>query len=258
MFSISRFRCVVAAFFGVAVLSTGCRTKVDQSRSEPSANQIEAGEVAFYDAACWRCHTLGEAELPGNLDFENQGPDLEFVGDRLVQSTILKSIIHPNSVIAEPINDHVDANGKSRMPSFADTLSSETIESIVLFLNANKAAAKHPGAIEVTKENFEVEVLEADDLVLLDFWAEWCVPCHEIDPILEKLAPEYRGRIKICRINVDDNPDLVVNYVPDNIFPCLILMRNGKLLDRQYGTDPKMEIEPFFRKWFEAYLTSIR
>ena len=94
----------------------------------------------------------------------------------------------------------------------------------------------------------------ADGLVMLDFWAEWCVPCHEIEPVLEKLAPEYANQVKICRINVDDNPELVTEYVPDNIFPCLILMQNGNLLDRQYGTDPKMEIEPFFRKWFDDAL----
>jgi len=111
-----------------------------------------------------------------------------------------------------------------------------------------------PGPFDVTEATFETEVLGADGLVLLDFWAEWCVPCHEIDPVLAGLAPDYHGRVKICRINVDDNPDLVVEYVPDNIFPCLILMRNGELLDRRYGADPRMAIEPFFRKWFEQYL----
>ena len=110
------------------------------------------------------------------------------------------------------------------------------------------------GTVDVTDDTFQSEVLETDGLVLLDFWAEWCAPCHEIDPVLEKLAPEYTGRVKICRINVDDNPDLVIEYVPDNIFPCLILMQNGELLDRQYGTDPKMEIEPFFHKWFASRL----
>lgn len=110
------------------------------------------------------------------------------------------------------------------------------------------------GTVDVTEATFEAEVRNAAGLVMLDFWAEWCVPCHEIDPVLEQLAPEYRGRVKICKINVDDNPELVAEYVPDNIFPCLILMRNGELLDRQYGTDPKMEIEPFFRMWFSSYL----
>lgn len=256
MFSISRFRCVVAAIFGIAVLSTGCRTKVDQSRSEPSADQIDAGEVAFYDAACWRCHSLGDAELPGNPDFENQGPDLASVGERLDSNAILQSIVEPNSAIAEPKTDHVDDDGNSRMPSFSDTLPRETIEKIVAFLSAKKSTDEFRGTVDLTIENFEHEVLDADGLVMLDFWAEWCVPCHEIDPVLEKLAPEYRGRVKICKINVDDNPDLVMDYVPDNIFPCLILMKNGKLLDRQYGTDPKMEIEPFFRKWFTNFLTS--
>lgn len=120
--------------------------------------------------------------------------------------------------------------------------------------NPEKTNSTATGTVDVTDATFDEEVLNADGLVMLDFWAEWCVPCHEIDPILKKLAPEYAGRVKICRINVDDNPDLVVEYVPDNIFPCLILIRNGELLDRQYGTNPKMEIEPFFRKWFGSYL----
>ena len=110
--------------------------------------------------------------------------------------------------------------------------------------------------VDVTDTSFEQEVLHAEGLVMLDFWAEWCVPCHEIEPVLEALSPEYAGRVKICRINVDDNPVLVTEYVPDNIFPCLILMRGGELLDRRYGTDPRMEIEPFFRDWFENHLSS--
>lgn len=248
--------CGVAVSLGAVLLFPACRTSGTHSDATPNPAVIEAGEIAFYDAACWRCHSLGETELPGNPDIENQGPDLALVGDRLDAKAILQSIIKPNAAIAEPIHDHVDANGNSRMPSFEDTLSADMIEGIALFLNANKFAKQRSGTIDVSSENFEKEVLEADEIVLLDFWAEWCVPCHEIDPVLEGLAPEYQGRIKICKINVDDNPDLVIEYVPDNIFPCLILMKNGELLNRQYGTDPKMEIEPFFHQWFRSYLTS--
>jgi thioredoxin len=110
--------------------------------------------------------------------------------------------------------------------------------------------------VDVTQASFALEVLDADELVLLDFWAEWCVPCHEIEPVLLKLASEYRGRVKICRINFDDNPRLVAEYVPDNLLPCLILMKGGRLLERRYGADPKMELEPFFHQWFREHLGS--
>jgi len=219
---------------------------------------VEAGRASFFNDACWRCHSLGDEELPGSPDFANAGPDLATVGDRLDIAAIRQSIIDPSAVIAEPASDHTDENGHSKMPSFADTLDAQTVDNLAVFLSENKSVAANTDGltVAVTKENFEEEVSRAGSLVLLDFWAEWCVPCHEIDPVLEKLAPEYRGRVKICKINVDDNPELVADHVPDNIFPCLILMKNGHLLDRQYGTDPKMEIEPFFHKWFSEHLTS--
>jgi len=251
-------RWLIAVSLGTILILSACQTGTNRSESKPNAVAIGAGKAAFYDAACWRCHSLGDEELPGNPDFENQGPDLMFVGDRLNGDAILQSIIHPNKTIAEPAKDHSDPAGNSKMPSFADTLSPDAIENIVLYLSTNRLPTERSGAIDVTTETFDAEVLQADILVLLDFWAEWCVPCHEIDPVLEKLAPEYRGRVKICRINVDDNPDLVADYVPDNIFPCLILMKNGQLLDRQYGTDPTMAIEPFFRKWFSGYQVEAR
>ncbi|MBI4663945.1 MAG: thioredoxin [Verrucomicrobia bacterium] len=108
----------------------------------------------------------------------------------------------------------------------------------------------------VTRENFNKEVRQAKILVLLDFWAEWCAPCRELDPILEKLAAEFAGRIKICKINADDQPGLVAQHVPDNIFPCLILMKNGKMIERRYGTDPKMNPEAFLRRWITANLSA--
>ena len=88
---------------------------------------------------------------------------------------------------------------------------------------------------------------------MLDFWAEWCVPCLELEPILEAIAAEHGSKIKICKINVDDNPNLVAEYVPDNIFPCLILMKNQILKDRVYGTDPDMEPKDFLEKWIRQH-----
>ncbi len=93
----------------------------------------------------------------------------------------------------------------------------------------------------------------SDSLILLDFWAEWCVPCLELEPILDTVAAERGSQLKICRINVDDNPNLVAEYVPDNIFPCLILMKNQILKDRVYGTDPTMEPKAFLDQWIQEH-----
>jgi len=250
---------VIALTVCPVLFFASCKSTPTEAGGSEMQSMIDAGRASFFDDACWRCHTLGNEELPGNPDFANQGPDLATVGDRLTREEILESIVNPNAVIAEPATDHTDENARSKMPSFADALPVGTIHNLSFFLSANKSGlTKEDLTVAVTKENFDQEVNRAESLVLLDFWAEWCVPCHEIDPVLEKLAPEYAGRVKICKINVDDNPDLVADYVPDNIFPCLILMKNGELLDRQYGTDPKMEIEPFFHKWFGSYLVSTK
>ena len=108
--------------------------------------------------------------------------------------------------------------------------------------------------VAVTDATFASEVLNSDKLILLDFWTDWCLPCLELDPILAKLSVEFDQRIKICKINADENPETVTEYVPDGIYPCLILMWNGKLIERRNGTDPKMEPEAFLRQWIEENL----
>lgn len=229
--------------------------------SEPSLAAEEltlatkSGSELFIDHACWRCHSVGDMELPGQQDFINLGPDLAGIGSRLNHQQLIESITSPSARIAGDDLNFTDGNGNSLMPPFADVLTQDAINHIAHYLASLKNEHGHPtGTYQVTNDNFNSLVLESDKLVLLDFWAEWCLPCLEIEPILEELAGTYADSISICKIEVDTNPELVTEYVPDNIFPCLILIKDGKIVERRYGTDPEMEIKPFFIQWFNSHL----
>lgn len=87
---------------------------------------------------------------------------------------------------------------------------------------------------QVTQSTFEAEILKADVPVLADFWAEWCGPCHMIAPIVADLAQEYAGRVKVTKVDVDENPQLAMDYGIMSI-PTLGLFWNGKLVDRFIG-----------------------
>ncbi len=78
-----------------------------------------------------------------------------------------------------------------------------------------------------TDNNFEQEVLKSDTPVLVDFWAPWCAPCSIVTPIVEELAKEYEGKIKICKVNVDENPKAAQNFSVMSI-PTVILFKAGK------------------------------
>ena len=193
---------------------------------------------------------LGDEEPPGNPDIENSGPELSNVGSRLTSREILQSIVHPEAVIAD--SSHASLEGGSKMPGFGDLIPPVDLRHLVLFLGEQKAveAAVADLVVTVTDDNFREEVeAAAEQLVLLDFWAEWCIPCLELDPILEKIAPDFANKVKICKVEVDSNPNVVADYAPDNIFPYLVLMRQGKVIDQKTGTDPDMAPEAFMRAW---------
>ena len=248
------FRGVLVFAFVVSIASVKSEEAV--SKESRKREIWEKGRIVFDEQACWRCHELGTNPPPGNPDLLNAGPALNGVGNRLTRDEIRDSILNPGQTIAEPVKEHLNDEGQSKMPPYAGVLSADEIVMLVEFLALQKGEkAATAGPVDVSEETFESEVLEAEGLVLLDFWAEWCFPCREIEPVLETMAREFSGRIKICRINVDEEPELVADYVPDNIFPCLILMREGRLVERRYGADPKMEIEPFFRQWISAHLS---
>ena len=93
-----------------------------------------------------------------------------------------------------------------------------------------------------TDENFEKDISEPNFLVLVDFWAEWCGPCKQVGPILEELADEYETKIKILKINIDENPQTPQKYNVRGI-PTLMLFKNGNLVDTKVGSLPKSALE---------------
>ena len=88
--------------------------------------------------------------------------------------------------------------------------------------------------LTITEDNFDSEVLNSNQPVLVDFWAEWCGPCKQISPILSEIAKEYENKITIAKINIDNNPEVPSKYGILSI-PTLILFNNGKMVGSQIG-----------------------
>jgi len=95
--------------------------------------------------------------------------------------------------------------------------------------------------IEVGDNNFEAEVIRSELPVLIDFWAPWCGPCRSIAPVIEELAEEYEGRLKVTKLNVDDNPMTPSRYGVRGI-PNLLILKGGRVKDQIVGAVPRSRL----------------
>lgn len=99
----------------------------------------------------------------------------------------------------------------------------------------------------VNESTFEQEVINSDKPVLVDFWAAWCGPCRMVSPIIDQLADEYDGKIKVAKVNVDENPRLASEFDIMSI-PSVFLFKNGKKVDGLVGVRPKQMFESMINK----------
>lgn len=99
-----------------------------------------------------------------------------------------------------------------------------------------------------TDANYQTEVLDSDIPVLVDFWADWCMPCKMIEPHIEQIAEEYKGKLKVVKFNVDENP-----MTPQSLgitgIPTLILYKDGEIVERIVGAVPKEQIEELIKNY---------
>ncbi len=96
-------------------------------------------------------------------------------------------------------------------------------------------------SIEANDLNFDKEVLQSDVPVLVDFWASWCMPCKMLAPVIDEISEEYKGKLKVCKLNVDDARNTASQYQIMSI-PTMVLFKNGEIIEKITGALPKETI----------------
>lgn len=100
--------------------------------------------------------------------------------------------------------------------------------------------------VKVDTSNFENDVLKSAEPVVVDFWAEWCGPCKMIAPSLEEIATELKGKVKVAKINIDENPELATQFGVRSI-PTLLLFNNGEIVSNMVGAAPKSRLSDWIK-----------
>jgi thioredoxin 1 len=105
-----------------------------------------------------------------------------------------------------------------------------------------------PGAMPVTDESFEQDVLKSEIPVLVDFWAPWCGPCRMVAPVVDEIAEQYDGRVKVVKLNTDENPGIAGQYNIRSI-PTLMIFKNGQRVEQVVGAVPKATLASTIEKF---------
>jgi thioredoxin 1 len=95
---------------------------------------------------------------------------------------------------------------------------------------------------EVTESNFQTEVLQSAQPILVDFWAPWCGPCRQIAPLVQQLGKDYAGKVRVAKVNVDECPNVAAGYGVNSI-PTLMIFKNGDVVERFVGVQPRSRLQ---------------